>query len=164
MRDASSMPGNDLPPGFVWATMVPELYVSDLHASRRFWCDLCGFIVAFERSEDRFVYLDREGRQIMLEERVVPGRRWLTGALGQPFGRGMNFQITFDDIAPILSALKAAGWPLFLEPEEIWYRVGTREIGVRQFLVQDPDGYLIRFSQSLGLRPAAKSRSKTTRL
>ena len=158
MRDASSMPENDLPPGFVWATMVPELYVSDLGASRRFWCDFCGFAVAFERPEDRFVYLDRAGRQIMLEEGAAPGRRWLTGPLEQPFGRGVNFQITVYDLAPILSALKAAGWPLFLEPEEIWYRVGIREIGVRQFLVQDPDGYLIRFSQSLGLRPAAQSR------
>ena len=29
--------------------------------------------------------------------------------------------------------------PLFLQPETKWYRV------VRQFLVADPDGYLIRF-------------------
>jgi hypothetical protein len=28
------------------------------------------------------------------------------------------------------------------------------EIGVRQFAVQDPDGYLIRLSQSIGDRPA----------
>jgi catechol 2,3-dioxygenase-like lactoylglutathione lyase family enzyme len=158
MSGASSMPENDLPPGFAWATLVPELMVGDLDASRRFWCDLCGFAVAYERPEDRFVYLDRERRQIMLEEGAAPGRRWLTGALEQPFGRGMNFQITFDDIAPILSAFKAAGWPLFLEPEEAWYRAGTSEVGVRQFLVQDPDGYLVRFSQSLGLRRAAVSR------
>jgi catechol 2,3-dioxygenase-like lactoylglutathione lyase family enzyme/GNAT superfamily N-acetyltransferase len=149
---------SDLPLGFAWAMMVPELYVTDLDASRRFWCDLCGFAVAFERPEDRFLYLDRAGRQIMLEESAAPGRRWLTGPLEQPFGRGMNFQITVDDAAPVLAALEAAGWPLFLEPEEVWYRAGSREVGVRQFLVQDPDGYLIRFSQRLGLRPAAVSR------
>jgi catechol 2,3-dioxygenase-like lactoylglutathione lyase family enzyme len=154
------MISNDLPPGFVWATMVPELLVSDLAVSRRFWCDLCGFTVAYERPEDRFVYLDRSGRQIMLEEFSAPGRRWLPGALERPFGRGVNFQITVDDLAPILSALKAAAWPLFLDPEEVWYRAGTYETGVRQFLVQDPDGYLVRFSQNVGLRPAAASRSK----
>ena len=64
--------------------------------------------------------------------------------------------ITVDDVTPILASLKAAGWPLFLEPEEVWYRAGTSETGVRQFLVQDPDGYLVRFSQSLGQRPAVK--------
>ena len=142
------------PPGFAWAMMVPELLVSDLDASRRFWCDLCGFIVAYERPEDRFAYLDRSGRQIMLEEVLAPGRRWVTGPMERPFGRGINLQITVDDVAPILSALAAADWPLFLEPEEVWYRAGTRETGVRQFLVQDPDGYLVRFAQALGQRPA----------
>jgi catechol 2,3-dioxygenase-like lactoylglutathione lyase family enzyme len=150
------MSENDLPPGFIWAALVPELMVSDLDASRHFWCDLCGFTIAYERPEDRFVYLDRAGCQIMLEEAATPGRHWHTGPLERPYGRGMNFQITLDAMAPVLDSLKNAAWPLYLEPEEIWYRVGTREIGVRQFLVQDPDGYLIRFSESLGLRPAAR--------
>ena len=87
---------------------------------------------------------------------MAPGRRWVTAPLERPFGRGINFQITVDDVAPILAGLDAAGWPLFLDPEEVWYRAGTSETGVRQFLVQDPDGYLVRFSQGLGLRPAVK--------
>jgi hypothetical protein len=43
-------------------------------------------------------------------------------------------------------------WPLFMEPEQKWYRTGEIETGVHQFLVQDPDGYLIRFSAGLGER------------
>ena len=31
------MPPTCLPPGFTWSTMVPELLVSDLDASLRFW-------------------------------------------------------------------------------------------------------------------------------
>ena len=145
----------DLPSDFAWSTMVPELLVSNLDASLRFWCGLCDFAVAYDRPEDRFAYLDRAGRQIMLEE-VMPGRRWVTAPLERPFGRGINFQITVDDVAPVLASLDAAGWPLLMEPEETWYRAGTSETGVRQFLVQDPDGYLIRFSQSLGLRAARR--------
>ncbi len=141
----------DLPSDFAWAGLVPELMVSDIAASRRFWCDLCGFAVAYERPEDGFLYLDRAGRQIMLEQ-LMPGRRWVTASLDPPFGRGINFQITLDDIEPIRASLTTAGWPLYLEPEEVWYRAGTKQVGVRQFLVQDPDGYLIRFSQHLGLR------------
>jgi hypothetical protein len=53
-----------------------------------------------------------------------------------------------------MDALKEAGWPLFFGPEERCYRADTEEIGVHQFLVQDPDGYLLRFSQPLGRRPS----------
>ena len=109
------MPIADLPPGFVWSAMVPELLVSDLDASLRFWCGLCGFTVAYDRPEDRFAYLDRAGLQVMLEEVMVPGSRWVTAPLQQPFGRGINLQITVDDMTPILTSLDAAGWPLFLD-------------------------------------------------
>jgi len=148
------MPSASLPPGFTRSTMVPELLVSSLEASLRFWCGLCGFAVAYDRPEDRFAYLDRGGRQVMLEEVMAPGRRWITAPLERPFGRGINLRITVDDTAPILASLDAAGWPLFLALENTWYRAGASETGVRQFLVQDPDGYLVRFFQGLGLRPA----------
>lgn len=37
--------------------------------------------------------------------------------------------------------------------EERWYRVNEQETGNRQFVVADPDGYLLRFFEDLGLRP-----------
>ncbi len=37
--------------------------------------------------------------------------------------------------------------------EDAWYRAGTTEVGQRQFLVQDPDGYLLRLGAKLGERP-----------
>ncbi|MGK7869106.1 bleomycin resistance protein [Falsiroseomonas sp. E2-1-a20] len=143
--------------GFRRAVLVPELLVAELAASLRFWCGLCGFRVAYDRPEDRFAYLDREGAQVMLEEAAGPGRRWVTGTLDQPFGRGMNLQIEVTDTGTILTALRGADWPLYLEPEEKWYRVADGAAGVRQFLVQDPDGYLLRFSQPLqAASPAAQ--------
>ena len=51
-----------------------------------------------------------------------------------------------------MAALAPAGWPLFMQPEQKWYRTGEVETGVHQFLVQDPDGYLIRFSAYMGDR------------
>jgi hypothetical protein len=39
-----------------------------------------------------------------------------------------------------------------MEPEVKWYRKTDVEVGVKQFLVQDPDGYLIRFTEYLGER------------
>ncbi|GAB3582860.1 VOC family protein [Calidifontibacter terrae] len=88
----------------------------------------------------------------MLEQRGV-GRNWLTGELTPPLGRGINFQIGVPDLESILSALADATWPLFMQPEMKWYRVSdSEEAGVRQFLVSDPDGYLIRFQSSVGRR------------
>lgn len=139
------------------AGLVPELLVAELAASLRFWCGLCGFRVAYDRPEERFAYLDRDGAQVMLEEAAGPGRRWVTGSLEQPFGRGINLQIAVVETAPILAALQAAAWPLYLAPEEKWYRVAAGTAGLRQFLVQDPDGYLLRFAQPLqAASPAAQ--------
>lgn len=133
---------------FVRARLVPELLVADIDASLRFWCGLCGFAVAYDRMDEGFAYLDREGAQVMLEERGR-GRNWVTAPLDPPLGRGINFQIDTTSIQPILGALADAGWPLFMLPEQKWYRVGEIETGVEQFLVQDPDGYLIRFAAAM---------------
>ncbi|WP_238913511.1 hypothetical protein [Achromobacter insolitus] len=51
-----------------------------------------------------------------------------------------------------LAALASAKWPLFRDPAEQWYRGNNVEIGVREFLPQDPDGYLLRFSARIGER------------
>jgi catechol 2,3-dioxygenase-like lactoylglutathione lyase family enzyme len=141
---------------FAQARLVPELLVTNVNGSLHFWRDVCGFRVAYDRPDEGFAYLDLEGAQIMLEERGR-GRNWETGPLETPLGRGINFQISVRSIRPILEALERAGWPLFAAPEQKRYRVGAVEIEVSQFLVQDPDGYLIRFSALLGEKPAAEN-------
>jgi catechol 2,3-dioxygenase-like lactoylglutathione lyase family enzyme len=135
-----------------WAHLVPELLVVDINKSLRFWCDVCGFAMLFDRPDEGFAYLDLDGAQIMLDE-IGKTRDWLTGPLERPLGRGINLQIRVPAVEPILAALARAGWPLFMEAEQKWYRTGDVETGVHQFLVQDPDGYLIRFSAYIGERP-----------
>ncbi len=137
-----------LPAGVTFAPLVPELLVSDLAASLRFWCDLAGFAVAYTRPEEGFAYLDRGGAQVMLEDIRVPGRHWITGPLDKPFGRGVNFEIGVEDATALAAHLKQAGWPIYLPLEDKTYRAGDRDHVVRQFAVQDPDGYLLRFSQA----------------
>jgi hypothetical protein len=36
--------------------------------------------------------------------------------------------------------------------EEKWYRANDVELGNRQFIILDPDGYMLRFFQDLGER------------
>jgi catechol 2,3-dioxygenase-like lactoylglutathione lyase family enzyme len=123
--------------------------VTDLQESLRFWCDLLGFEIAYDRPAARFAYLARGPVQMMLCER---NGRWEVAEMARPFGRGVNFQIEVERLAPILAALARANWPLYEEPNEAWYRVGESETGQREFLVQDPDGYLLRFAEDLGTR------------
>ncbi len=138
-----------------FGAFVPELDVSELAASLGFWCDLLGFGVAYDRPAARFAYLVRGPIQVMLCEQ---NGTWETGELARPFGRGVSFQMTVGALAPILDALEAAGWPLFRQPNEAWYRAGRRERGQREFLVQDPDGYLLRFAQDIGVRAPTQGR------
>ncbi|HSI40406.1 MAG TPA: VOC family protein [Xanthobacteraceae bacterium] len=149
-RNASAGSGRAPDGGF--SELVPELDVRNIETSLRFWCDLLGFSIAYDRPAAKFAYLEREGAQVMLCE---INEAWSVGPLEVPFGRGVNFQIATSTLEPILSALDAARWPLFREVRDSWYRVGSsEEAGSREFLVQDPDGYLLRFAQSLGRRAA----------
>jgi catechol 2,3-dioxygenase-like lactoylglutathione lyase family enzyme len=136
------------------ARLVPELLVGDLEASLRFWRDHFGFAVLYERPEHGFAFIDLDGASLMLEQRDRAARTWETGPLDRPLGRGINFEIQVEDLDGILSRLSAASWPLYMAPEDKWYRVGAVERGQRQFLVQDPDGYLVRLAGSMGERPA----------
>ncbi|ATQ43909.1 bleomycin resistance protein [Caulobacter mirabilis] len=126
-----------------WAALVPELLCTDIARSVRFYCDLLGFRVRFERPEDRFAYLERGPVQLMLEQRDADS--WEVAPMERPFGRGMNLQIEVDAVEPIHESLKAAGVPPFGGPQRSWYRDGDLHHGQVELLVQDPDGYLLRF-------------------
>ena len=140
--------------------LVPELSVTDYEASRHFWCDLVGFSLRYERPEEGFGYLVLGNAHLMLDQ-INQGRTWATGALEPPLGRGINFEVQVENLDTALQRIMSAGWPIFVEPEEEWYRAGDIEIGVRQFLVQDPDGYLLRLQQEIGERPVGEKSSRS---
>lgn len=140
--------GNRLPTGG-FARLVPELDVFDLEQSDAFWCKILGFEIAYQRPESRFMYVELEGAQVMLTQR---NGNWETGILERPLGRGINFQMFVHSVAPLVEALRRSNWPLFRDCHDAWYRIAGEERGNRQFLVQDPDGYLLRFAEDLGSR------------
>lgn len=136
--------------------LVPELAVSDWRRSRSFYREILGFECVYERPEEGFCYL-RLGEAELMIDQIGEGRSFDSGHLpdAYPFGRGLNVQIRVLSVAPMLDALARAGYPLFLPVEEKWYRAGGVELGNRQFIVADPDGYLLRFFEDLGERPVA---------
>ena len=137
-----------------FSKLVPELCCTDIERSLSFYTEILGFSVAYARPEERFAYLDREGAQIMIEQSTE--RAFVAGELVHPFGRGVNFQIEVADVAALYATVEAAGSQIYLSLEDAWYRRDELLLGNRQFIVQDPDGYLLRFFEDLGARPVQR--------
>ncbi|MBL4767852.1 MAG: VOC family protein [Rhodobacteraceae bacterium] len=132
------------------AALVPELSCSDFHSSVDFYTKVLGFELVFERPERMFAYLALGEAQIMIKQ---ANEYWNTAKLLKPYGRGINFQISVEDALGLSGKIEAHGFQLFEALGTSWYRIDQIERGVIEFLVQDPDGYLLRFSQLLGDRP-----------
>ena len=136
-------------------TLIPELKVTDFKLSLDFYTKLLGFHILYDRLEEDFAMLSIHGAQLMIEGIVGTGRTWTVGAMERPFGRGMNLQIEIKSIDDLYQKLKRNHYPIFQEIETKWYRIENQEIGNKQFLVQDPDGYLLRFFEDIGKRTKA---------
>jgi catechol 2,3-dioxygenase-like lactoylglutathione lyase family enzyme len=144
------------------ASLVPELDVTDLARSLAFYVDVVGFTIVFERPAERFAYLALDDAELMLQEAAGPGRRFRTAPLERPFGRGINLQVLVPDVDLTYATIHAAGIEPTIPLEDRWYDVdvvrpsgrwgstGPMKAGNRQFVVADPDGYLLRFYSSLG--------------
>ena len=132
--------------------IVPELICSDIERSLGFYRDLLGFQVRYARPAERFAFLDRDGAELMLEQPTSWDRLAPRAELTHPYGRGINLEIGVSDAERLHAAVVAAGIAMFLPLETRWYGRTHDEVSVRQFAVQDPDGYLLRFSQDLGSR------------
>ena len=130
--------------------LIPELGAADFPKSLAFYTEMLGFQIDYQRPEQHFAFLSYQGSQVMLEQATTV---WKTGELAYPFGRGINLQIQVDDLEGLLSSLSTHHYPLMVEPRERWYRKDSMLVGQREFLVQDPDGYLLRFMQPLGMKP-----------
>ena len=85
----------------------------------------------------------------MLEEIRGTNRIWIAGTLEAPFGRGMNLEIRTDKIDELYDCVQKTGATIFLPIEEKRYRVNDALLVTRQFIVLDPDGYMLRFSQNI---------------
>jgi len=130
-------------------SLIPEFSVSNFRVSKSFYVDTLGFNIDYEREEDKFLHISFGGAQIMI---IEDNEYWITGELSFPRGRGINFQIACDDVFILYNRIFDNEIKIFQKIEEVWYRIEDREECVREFLVQDPDGYLLRFQQYIGER------------
>ena len=128
--------------------IIPELSVTNLKESLKFY-QTVGFKIEYERVENKFVFLSLGEIQFMLQE-ISLEDKWNVSPLEYPFGNGVNFQLEVENVDKIYNLLKENNYKIAFEMEENWYRQDNKLLGNKEFLVQDPDGYLIRFSEDLG--------------
>ena len=126
----------------VYNSLIPELSVSNIDISKKFYLDL-GFKIRYERKENKFCFLQLEGNQIMIEEN---NDNWNTGKLEHPYVRGINLSMTVSNIEKMYEILKEKNIKFFLDLEIHEYRIDDKISSDKEFLIQDPDGYLLRFN------------------
>jgi len=129
---------------FKFNALIPELSVTDIEKSKIFYVDVLGFKVEYERLEDKFAFISLGETQMMIEQ--INGY-WETASLDYPFGRGINIQIKTISLDLLHEKLILNGVTLFRDIDEFSYRQDDVLHSGRELLVQDPDGYLLRFSQ-----------------
>ncbi|CAM4296446.1 VOC family protein [Vibrio neonatus] len=130
--------------------VVPELYCFDMSISKSYFIYVFGFSVKYERPDEDFAYLTRDGVDVMLEGLNGNSRKWTTGSLDFPLGRGINFQWDVTDIEVLYRNVRArAADSIYLDMESKEYQCGTAVITQKQFIVQTPGGFLFRFCQDV---------------
>lgn len=126
--------------------LIPELMVTDIKRSLAFYVDMLGFKIDYER--EKFAFISLGDAQIMLEE-VQPDSKWQRGQLQKPFGNGVNFQIEVSDLSAIYEKIQKEKLKIFKDLEENIYQANEDQMKLREFLIEDPDGYLLRFAEEV---------------
>ena len=123
-------------------SLIPESSVTNIEKSKEFYLNL-GFKIMYERKEDKFCFLYLEDNQIMIEE---INNNWSVGEIKYPFGNGINISMAVSDIDSFYESIVNKKIVLFRKIKTSKYRVDDIIYEDKEFLLQDPDGYLLRFN------------------
>ena len=72
---------------------------------------------------------------------------WNVGELKYPFGRGINISMTVKNVDELYEKVIKNKIKIFRKMQVDRYRVDDYYVEDKQFLIQDPDGYLLRFTK-----------------
>ena len=123
--------------------LIPELSVFDILQTKNFYEEL-GFKIEYERQEEKFVFMSFQDSQFMFEQ--IHDEGWNTGELTYPLGRRINFSIAVDDIENLYTLVKSKRLEIYKKLTKSVYLVNGIEEIQMEFLIQDPNGYLLRFT------------------
>ena len=124
--------------------LIPELTVFNIEETKDFYLNILGFKLEYERIEDNFIFVSFENSQFMFEQLHDDG--WNIGELEYPLGRGINFSIEVKDIDTLYDKVISHNITPFRKIMISNYKVGDKICQQKEFLIQDPSGYLLRFT------------------
>lgn len=130
-----------------WNKIIPELSVTSLDNSLKFY-QTAGFKIEYDRPENKFAFISLGKIQFMLQE-ITENDKWNVAPLIYPLGNGINFQLEVNNLDTIYNNFKNANYKISFDIEENWYRQNNKMLGNKEFLIQDPDGYLLRFFEDI---------------
>ena len=121
--------------------LTPNLIVSDVEQSVRFYCDVLGFaVVATVPEAAPYVFaIVQSGPVEVFLNAPEPAIAEYPAFKDQPIGGTLTLFIEVVDIAGAHAALNDRV-PIVMPLEHKWY-------GVTEFAFADPDGYLITFAE-----------------
>ena len=118
--------------------VAPEFFVRDVGASVRFYVEKLGFVLL--RQEPVFAVVALGDAHVLLaHESIAPDRAELGSTTR---GAGVNVRIMVDDVDAVYERAKANG-------VRIVHDIADRYYGLRDFIVADPDGFMLRFAADL---------------
>ena len=121
--------------------VTPNLVCADVQRSVEFYREFLGFSVTAsvpETAPHAFVWLQRDGVNVFLNALDAVRQEYPDIARRQLGGTGMLF-ITMTGIEPFYEAIK--------ERVAVDTALHTTWYGMHEFVVQDPDGYVITFAE-----------------
>ena len=123
---------------------IPELSVFDINKSKNFYLNVLGAKIEYERQEDKFVFLSLEENQLMLEE--IHDNGWNIGELTYPLGQGINISLEIKNVDSIYQRVKEHNITLYRDMKISHYTGANEIIKQKEFLLQDPNEYLLRLT------------------
>ena len=121
-----------------------RLNVSGFARSLRFYTDVLGFVTLRYDAEQRCAEVERDGIAIEIGESSAD-----IAPLEYPFGRGVTIIVWTRDVEAVLAGIEAYGARLHSPPAIREHVEDGRNFSHVAFDVCDPDGYKLRFCQSL---------------
>ncbi|MEX1254469.1 MAG: VOC family protein [Dehalococcoidia bacterium] len=117
--------------------VAPEFFVRDIGASVAFYLRL-GF-AALRQEPDFAVMALGDAHVLLADERLAGGQLRDASAVR---GAGVNIRIMVEDVDAMHRLATAAG-------ASIVHDIADRSYGLRDFIMADPDGFLLRFASPL---------------
>jgi uncharacterized glyoxalase superfamily protein PhnB len=135
--------------------ITPNLMVADVRCATAFYCDVCGFASIMALREDGktvdespiagaeyvFVIMTRDGVDVMVQEEKNLRGELQGEAKMRPAGLSGTYYVEVEEVDAFYEHIKAkASGRVRTAPHTSWN-------GMREFVVEDPDGNLLMFAE-----------------